>query len=84
MIIYHVEMKIILIYLGYHVGDCWFHVPEVWQVLEVDPVLLYPWLQVKDTLVSTGYLPLLTTALLYIVFPLARLIAVQVTAMIML
>ena len=65
MMIYHVKMKIISINIPWlHVGDCWFQFPEVWQVLEVDPVLLYPWLHVKDTVVSTGYLLFVTGDLL--------------------
>ena len=35
-------------------------VPEVWQVLKLDPDLLYPYLQVKEASVFTGYFPFIT------------------------
>ena len=34
-----------------------FQIPDVWQVLELGPFLLYPALHEKDAIVPTGYSP---------------------------
>ena len=57
---------------------CPFQFPEVWQLLELDPDLEYPWLHVKSALVSTGYPPF-NTDLLYVICPFDRLSDSQVT-----
>ena len=58
-------------------------VPESWQILKRDPVLMYPSLQVKKALVSGGYLPY-SGASVYTIVPFPRFIGGQVATEILL
>ena len=49
------SLSYLIFLLWLHVGFSWFHIPEVWQVLESDPDLEYLWSHEKDATVSTGY-----------------------------
>ena len=49
------EIRITLRWL--HVGVDWSQWPDVWQILEPDPLRPYPLLQLKVAVVPTGYPP---------------------------
>ena len=51
------DIKMLISLLFLHVGDWLLQFSDVWQVLELDPSLLYPSLHVKVPTVPEGYLP---------------------------